>query len=162
MLKIRPFQSSDAKTLWQLKFQTVRDVNIKDYSLEQVSVWCPNEYDEGAWLARISEINPFVVEKNGVIAAYADLQTSGHIEHFYCGKAYIGQGVGGYLMQYLLRMAKQKSILILKSDVSITAKPFFEHFGFVVLKPQVVRLNNVEMKNYLMQRNSESYNESNK
>ena len=65
MLKIRPFQSSDAKTLWQLKFQTVRDVNIKDYSLEQVSVWCPNEYDEGAWLARISEINPFVVEKTG-------------------------------------------------------------------------------------------------
>jgi putative acetyltransferase len=162
MLKIRRFQSSDSETLWQLKFRTVRDVNIKDYSFEQVSVWCPNDYDEGAWLARISKINPFVVEKNGVIAAYADLQTSGHIEHFYCDKAYIGQGIGGYLMQHLLRTAKQKSILILKSDVSITAKPFFEHFGFVVLKPQVVRLNNVEMKNYLMQRNSESYNESNK
>lgn len=70
MLTIRRFQSLAAETLWPLKFRTVSEVNIRGYAYEQVSVWCPNEYDEGAWLARISEINPFVVEKNGVIAAY--------------------------------------------------------------------------------------------
>jgi putative acetyltransferase len=37
------------------------------------------------------------------------------------------------------------------SDVSITAKPFFERQGFVVIKQQTVNLRGVDLDNYLME-----------
>ena len=39
---------------------------------------------------------------------------------------------------------------MLQSFASITAKPFFESMGFVVLKEQTVKRNSEELINYLM------------
>ncbi|HIF9129807.1 TPA: hypothetical protein ACX6PG_002140 [Photobacterium damselae] len=33
---IRPYQEQDAEHLWSLLFNTIRSVNIRDYSQEQV------------------------------------------------------------------------------------------------------------------------------
>ena len=40
----------------------------------------------------------------------------------------------------------------LSADVSITARPFFEHFGFAVVERQQVTINDVTLDNFRMTR----------
>lgn len=150
-MELRQFQISDARPLWELKYQTIREYCIKDYSLEQVSVWAANTYDEESWTNKMRGIKPFVAVNEGTISGYADLQPDGYIDHFYCSKNYIGKGVGGHLMNHILTTAKKSGIKRLYSHVSITAKPFFEHFGFKVIKAQQVNVNGIELTNYVME-----------
>ena len=42
----------------------------------------------------------------------------------------------------------------IKADVSITAKPFFEKFGFIEVKKNIVKRNNVELINFSMEKNN--------
>ena len=86
----------------------------------------------------------------GKIIAYADIQPDGYIDHFYCHYNYQGQGVGSALFSALEKEAKEKGILEMYSNVSITARPFFEAMGFSVAKDQ-------KLKNYRMVRHINYY-----
>ncbi|MFM5900284.1 MAG: hypothetical protein ACKPJH_04260 [Dolichospermum sp.] len=39
-----------------------------------------------------------------------------------------------------------------KAEVSITAKPFFQHWGFTVVKEQEVERRGIKFKNYVMEK----------
>lgn len=152
MLKIRKFQKGDESELRQIFFKTIRNVNIKDYSEQQVQAWAPDDYDQSEWLKRMSSINPFVATLKGKIVAYADIQDDGYIDHFFCHWNYQGKGIGKALMLKLITAGKPKGITRLYSHVSITAKPFFEHFGFQVVKCQQVKIRNQVLTNYIMEK----------
>ena len=55
-------------------------------------------------------------------------------------------------MQTLLDAANKKRLERLYSHVSITAKPFFEHFGFKVVNPQQVEIRGEILTNYVMEK----------
>ena len=154
---VRKFHSSDAYSLWQLQFQTIREVCLKDYSQLQVAAWAPDVYQPQTWLARMISHDPFIVEIDNNIAGYADIQADGYIDHFYCSKHYIGKGVGGCLMRHILSQAKANKVSRLYAQVSITAKPFFQHFGFKVIKIQTVNVRGVDLQNYVMERITDTY-----
>ena len=98
------------------------------------------------------DIQPFVAELDGVIVGYSDVQSSGLVDHFFCHHAYQGQGVGRALMAHVFKQAKEKGLTRLYSEVSITARPFFEHMGFSVLKEQQVEVRGAILTNYVMER----------
>ena len=79
-------------------------------------------------------IKPFVVEDAGEIVAYADVQSSGYIDHFFVSGSRPGQGIGGLLMQRIHDAAQVMAIAELTANVSRTAQPFFERFGFVLVE----------------------------
>ena len=56
----------------------------------------------------------------------------GLIDHFFCHHEYQGKGVGRHLMEHVLRVGKLQGITRFYSEVSITARPFYEKFGFKV------------------------------
>lgn len=76
------------------------------------------------------DLRPFVVEVEGEIAGYADIQPNGYIDHFFVSGAYPRQGVGTLLMSRIHDEAKLLGISELTADVSKTAEPFFLHCGF--------------------------------
>ncbi|HIF9487861.1 TPA: hypothetical protein ACX6SX_000187 [Photobacterium damselae] len=45
---IRPYQEQDAEHLWSLLFNSIRSVNIRDYSQEQVETWAPKPHNAKA------------------------------------------------------------------------------------------------------------------
>ncbi len=49
MITIRRYQVGDEPKLWQLFFHTVRQINIRDYSTEQVEAWAPDNFDSEVW-----------------------------------------------------------------------------------------------------------------
>jgi N-acetylglutamate synthase-like GNAT family acetyltransferase len=60
-------------------------------------------------------------------------------------------GVGKSLMEHVLAIAKNNNISKIKVDVSITAKPFFEKFGFMQVKMNHVKRCDEELINFSMQ-----------
>jgi putative acetyltransferase len=97
-------------------------------------------------------IQPFVAEDAGQIVGYADLQPTGYIDHFFVAALRIRQGVGSQLMQHIHTTAAAQRIPQLSADVSITARPFFEKWGFVVMQQQAVTVRGVTMTNFHMQK----------
>ncbi|WP_373280611.1 GNAT family N-acetyltransferase [Methylomonas koyamae] len=105
-----------------------------DYSLEQIEAWAPPDLDPALWERRIRDINPYVVELDGCVVAYADLQANGYIDHFFVSGAHPGRGLGSMLMTHILKEAQSLDLLELTSDVSRTAQGFYERFGFRVVE----------------------------
>lgn len=152
MINIRAYSTSDAARLWALKFNTIRTVNINHYSQTQVEAWAPATMDLRLWQQRIDRLAPFVAEIDNDVVGFADLQHDGYIDHFFCHHDYQGRGVGRCLMTYIIKMAKTQQLDTLYSHVSITARPFFERFGFVVEKEQDVPLGDRSLTNCVMRK----------
>ena len=152
MIQIRNFEKGDEFELWQLKVNTIRKVNIKDYSKEQIKAWAPDEYNPEKWSNRVQGMNPFIAEIEGKIVGFADIQDNGYIDHFFCHREFQGQGVGKILMEYIEVKSKEKSISPVYSHVSMTAKSFFEKFGFNVVKQQSMKIGDQELTNYVMEK----------
>ena len=149
---LRPFHIDDAPQLLQLFKQTVREVNVAHYTTEQIAAWASDEIDEAAWAARFSGRFAIVAEAEDEIAGFAEMEANGQIDRFYVSTRHQGQGVGHALLTALVDHAQQCNITRLSADVSITARPFFERQGFVVIEPQTVTLRGVEFLNYRMTR----------
>jgi len=152
MITIRDFQEEDAQTLWALFFNTVRNVNRRDYTEQQVKAWAQEGFDSQLWLKKMISIQPFVAELDGVIVGYSDVQPSGLVDHFFCHHEYQGQGVGRALMTHVLKQAEAKGLDRIYSEVSITARPFYEHMGFTVVNEQQIEVRGATLTNYVMER----------
>ena len=152
MMKIREYQVADAPKLWALFFNTVRKVNINHYSQAQVEAWAPSDFSLEVWQNKMEKIRPFVAELDGVVVGYTDLQDSGLIDHFFCHHEYQGRGVGRQLMSHILDLANQRGLEKVISEVSITARPFYEHFGFCVVNEQTITVRGQTMNNFVMEK----------
>lgn len=152
LITIRPYQEQDANTTWSLFFNTVRTVNVRDYTLDQVKAWAPEHYDLVRWSEIMKHNQPFIAEQAGQIVGYADLQAEGLIDHFFCKADHQRQGIGRTLMLHLFKEAKKRHITRLFAHVSLTAQPFFAHFGFQIVRVQYVTLRGQRFQNALMEK----------
>ena len=152
MITLRAFQGGDAPALRAVFESAIHEVAIRDYSQAQVDAWAPRTFDSEAWATRMRRLAPFVATLDGEVVGYADVQRTGLIDHFFVTAAAGGRGVGGMLMQRLLARAGELGLEKVNSLVSLTAEPFFAHFGFEVLERHVFDLRGVEMRNALMRK----------
>lgn len=151
-MEVRKFRKGEEKKLWKLFYNTIHNVNIQDYDENQIAAWAPDELDINIAIQKFGEIDPFVVIKDGKIIGYADIQSDGYIDHFYCHHEFQRQGVGSTLFAALEKEARENGILEMYSNVSITARPFFEAMGFSVEKEQVLQVRDQHLINYRMVR----------
>ena len=152
MITLRGFQPGDAPALRAVFESAIHGTARRDYSQLQVDTWAPRGVDPAAWAARMQGIAPFVALVDTTIAGYADVQASGYIDHFYVAETAGGRGVGGALMRRILARADELGLPELTSHVSITAQPFFAHFGFEVVEHRVFDVRGVEMRNAAMRK----------
>ncbi|MDN2665616.1 GNAT family N-acetyltransferase [Vibrio sp. 14N.309.X.WAT.E.F5] len=152
MVRIRNYQPNDNKALWEIYFHTVRNINVRDYSQEQVEAWAPSDFDSELWQKCLHRIQPFVAELDGRVVGYTDLQPNGLIDHFFCHHEYQGKGVGRALMEHVFQIGSVRGVSRYFSEVSITARPFYEHLGFTVVNEQEVEMRGVKLTNYVMEK----------
>lgn len=150
MNEIRRYQAGEEQELRTLFFNTIRTINVRDYSIEHVQAWAPEEYDREKWRQGIEQMNPFVCVSDGEIVGYASLLETGCVEHFYVHQNWQRKGIGDGLMERIEAEASTLGLSELYSNVSITAKPFFESRGFRVVRRQQVPLGSVVLVNYRM------------
>ena len=149
---IREFKDEDTKAIVHLFTETVRKINIKDYSKEQIEAWAPQNPNLDKWKNRLAKTITFVAEENKHIIGFGQLENNGHIDCFYVAYDFINKGVGSKLLISIEERAKSLNIVKLFTEASITAKLFFHKKGFKVIKEQFVELRGVKFRNYVMER----------
>jgi putative acetyltransferase len=147
---IRPFRVGDEPDLLKVFHSAIHGLIISDYTPEQVNAWA--SVNPAHWANRMRGISPFVVEHDGKPIAYADVQPSGYIDHFYVSAVFARQGVGSKLMHRLHAEAVVKDIHVFTSDVSRTAQPFFKHWGFSIVEERHPTVRGVVIPNALMKK----------
>jgi len=151
-MKIRRFRPSDTDRIARLFHETVREVNLGDYTQEQVKAWAPDDLHFRDWAEVCANRYTYVADDNGTIAGFAELEEDGHIDCFYCHKEYQRAGVGSRLYRALEEKALELGLTRLYTESSITAKPFFKKQGFTVIAEQTVETRGQHLTNYRMEK----------
>jgi putative acetyltransferase len=147
---VRDFAFGDEPALQVVFYSAIHTIAASDYTPAQLDAWAPGRPDMERWTARMRAIQPFVVEEDGRIVGYADLQANGYIDHFYVSGSDARRGMGRILMDRIHSRAEEMKLARLFSDVSRTAQPFFERFGFLVLEHRTVVVGGVSLPNARM------------
>ena len=148
--RIRRYNPGEESTLFNVYYTAIHLVASREYSPEQIQAWAPRDLDTTLWEEKIRGINPFVAELNGELVGYADLQASGYIDHFFVSGNHARCGIGTSLMNHLLGEARLAGLSELTSDVSRTAQPFYERFGFKVVEHRQPEVRGVVIPNAFM------------
>jgi putative acetyltransferase len=151
-MKIRTYEISDAQELMQLFYDTVHEVNIQDYTPEQVNAWAPANMNIEAWTKGFENRFVYVVEAQDTIAGFGELEADGHIARFFCHKNFQRQGVGTQILEQIELKAKSLGLRRLFTEASLTARPFFKSKGFVVLCQEEVERRGQRLPRFQMEK----------
>ncbi|WP_439626260.1 GNAT family N-acetyltransferase [Gemmata sp.] len=150
-ITVRRFRTDDVPALFDLFHGTVHRVNSRDYTPEQLRAWAPGEMNAARW-ATLADRYAVVAECEGRVAGFADLEQDGHVDRFFTHADFQGRGVGTAMMAAVRSEAERIGARRLFAEVSVTARPFFERHGFVVLAEQRVVVRGVALTNFRMER----------
>lgn len=151
-MEIRRYKSGEEPEIWSVFYGAMRSICSRDYTWEQISKWAPNHKDMTEWSSRLAEKNPFVAVVDSTIAGYAELESNGHIDHFYCHKDFQGRGIGTALLDRVEAEAQRSGLNLIFAEVSVTAFPFFAAKGFDVTEERENIVCAAPAKQYLMRK----------
>lgn len=152
LMEIREFTPADAEELGTLFFSTIRKINVRDYSKEQVTAWAPAERDLNEWIRSFTNKHVIVATESRKLCGFGEIELTGHIDRFFIHHEHNGQGVGRQIYDTLELFARACDISRIFVEVSITALPFFKKMGFVNPQEQKVILRGIEFTNYRMEK----------
>lgn len=147
---IRKATEQDIPSITKLFKETIETINSKDYNEEQVKVWSAGHMITDRWINRLSAQYFIVCIIDEVIAGIGSITPDGYLDMMYVHKDYQGRGVASALLDELLASAANNNISVITSDVSITARPFFEKKGFITEARQEIIINHVCLTNFKM------------
>lgn len=148
---VRTAQQSDIVELKDLFQETVLMINGRDYSREEVEDWASCGED----LFKIEEMiktHYFIVAINrqSLIVGFSSITSQGYLHSMFVHKDFQGRGIATLLLKEIERHAIATGIMRITSEVSITARPFFEKWGYTVEMEQRRRANRLCLTNYRM------------
>ncbi|MBD9165935.1 MAG: GNAT family N-acetyltransferase [Parabacteroides johnsonii] len=148
---IRTARLSDASELRDLFRKTVLTINKRDYSQAEVEDWasCGND------LSRIKEMiqtHYFIVATNRLsqIVGFSSITAQGYLHSMFVHKDFQGKGIATILLNDIERYAITAGITRITSEVSLTARPFFEKRGYIVEEEQKRKANQLSLTNFWM------------
>ncbi len=153
-MRIRTATIEDIAELKSLYVNTINSINSRDYNKEQIAAWASTSENTGSLEKRILD-QLFIVAVNDdeIITGFSSLDLkNAYLDLMYVHKNYQKRGIATMLLNELLARANELKIKEITSDVSITARPFFEKRGFDVVKEQIVNVKGVKMINFKMNR----------
>lgn len=149
--QVRKYKQTDLDACTQLFHGTVHTINAKDYSQNQLRAWAPDIPNSDAWQKRLTNSIAYVAEYHGKLVGFGNLTQDGYFDMLYIHKDYQSKGIAVVIVKEIIQQARLLKIKRIWSDVSITAKPFCEHFGMHVVKEQTKKLHGETFINYLME-----------
>jgi putative acetyltransferase len=147
---IREYEPRDLSAIIDLFGRAVRQLAAHDYSAEQISIWAPQDPDVSTWEDRLSKGVVLVFLQKGRLAGFIRMENEHHLDLLYVHPEFQRQGVARALFARALKWAMGQGATQLISDVSITARPFFERMGFHVAQLQTIEREGIQLRNFRM------------
>lgn len=150
---IRPLEEKDIHDMQNLFRSTVLNVNIKDYTTEEVEDWASCGDDIEHW-KEILLNNHFIgaFDKHDNLIGYSSMNKNGYLHSMFVHKDWQGKCIATLLLSEVEKIARQYKVKEITSEVSKTARPFFEHKGYVVECEQKQQANRLKLTNYKMKK----------
>lgn len=145
---LRKYISSDCKEIAELFYQTVHYVNSKDYTKEQLDAWATGKVDLRAWNKSFLEHNTVVAVEDNIIVGFGDIDETGYLDRLYVHKDHQKEGIASAICDKLEQAVNVEKII---THASITARPFFEHRRYRVVRQQEVVRDGVILINFVME-----------
>ena len=123
--------------------------NLRAHEFIQESYWLDNFIPVRAALER-AEVYVFELG-GGEIGGFIGL-TGNYVAGIFVREDRQGRGVAGSLLSEVEKMAHGYGVRIIGLEASVTARPFFEARGYVVVKEQKARANRLCLTNYVMEK----------
>lgn len=150
---IRAAQQSDIIELKELFQSTVLVINRRDYSLEEVEDWasCGDNLSE---IGDMIKTHYFIVAVNPQlkIVGFSSITSQGYLHSMFVHKDFQGKGIATILLNEIERHAITTGIMRITSEVSLTARPFFEKRGYIVVEEQKRKANQLSLTNFWMEK----------
>lgn len=151
--KIRPLEEKDIYDMQNLFRSTVLNININDYTKEEVEDWASC----GNYIEHWKEIlfnNQFIgsFDKQDNLIGYSSMNKNGYLHSMFVHKDWQGKGIATLLLSEVENIARQYKVKEITSEVSKTARHFFEHKGYVVECEQKQQANRWKLTNYKMKK----------
>jgi len=153
-MRIRDYRPSDAPVLAEIYARSVRGIGPRFYGTEQVEAWAAlaptvervrEAYGDG----RVALV---AVDEADRPVAFSDVESDGHINFLYCAPEAAGRGVMSALVDRLEARARVLGHPRLHVEASEAARPFFLRRGFTMLERRELRIGDVPIHNYAMEK----------
>ena len=128
-------------------------VNRCDYSQAEVEDWasCGDSVEH---LKELLSHNHFIgaFDEASSMVGFSSMNKDGYLHSMFVHKDWQGKGVATQLLYEVERIARQLGVAEITSEVSLTARPFFEKKGYEIVKIQKYRANKLELTNFVMRK----------
>ena len=149
-LTFRHATSEDLHTIVNLFRETITHINKKDYSSEQIEVWASGADDHEKWLRRIQENFFLLAFYEERMAGFAFLAGDDYFDGLFVHKDFQRKGIAQGLLLKIEEQAKKNKSAVIRSDVSITALPFFLKNRYRIAEKQQKTVRGILFENYLV------------
>jgi len=124
----------DAAEISNLTISTLRNINAKDYSREQIEVWEKTDSVEKVTdRLRETDRHTLVALQDNMIVGVGSLKEN-EITALYISASFIGKGIGKEILKALEIIARAKSVKIIGLHSSTTACGFYTKYGYKRVK----------------------------
>ena len=128
-------------------------VNRRDYTAEEVADWASCCESDERWEELLATLHFIVAtDDEGRIVGFTSIRDDGYLHSMFVHKDCQRQGIAKALLQRIEAYALGHGISEITSEVSITARKFFELQGYVVECEQRVQANKLIMTNFKMKK----------
>ncbi|KRB50434.1 acetyltransferase [Rhizobium sp. Root708] len=148
---IRLYTPDDCDATVEIFLRAIREVASKDYGTAEIDAWAKVE-DREAWAARRASRPTWIAEIDGRPAGFTDLEPDGHLDMMFVHPDYQGMGIASRLLQAVETQARIWALSRLFAEASLTARPFFERRGFVLIAEQSVEKRGQRLTNFRMEK----------
>lgn len=151
--KLLPLEDKDIPEMQELFRSTVLNVNIRHYTKEEVEDWasCGDSVEH---LKELLSHNHFIgaFDEASRMVGFSSMNKDGYLHSMFVHKDWQGKGVATQLLSEVEHIARQWGVAEITSEVSLTARPFFEKKGYEIVKMQKYRANKLELTNFVMRK----------
>ena len=130
--------AADLPAIRQLFYDTITQVNRRDYGRAQIEAWRAGATDAAKWRQELETQYFVVLEVAGRVAGFASLTDDGWLDYLFVHHAHQRRGLARALLLALEAHARQLQLPQIQAQVSLTARPFFAQNGFEVVQQQEV------------------------
>jgi len=151
-IMLREATIADLPEMKELFRGTIMDICANEYDADQRKQWASSSEKTERWENLIKEQFVLLAVKQDVIVGFGSLLNGNYLDFMYVHKDYQRQGIADLLLRALETEAARRKTTVVTSDISKTARPFFEKKGYVVVKEQENQRGDVILINYKMEK----------
>lgn len=154
-MNIRKYNKTDNNEIFDLFYNTVHNINTKDYSEEQVNVWAKKNTDIDSWCEKFEDTYAIIAEEDNKIVGFSNIDKDGYLDMLYIHKDYQQKHIASSLLNTIEKYSLDNNIKNIRTYASITAKGFFLKNNFNLLNSNIVVRDHILLENYLMEKEME-------